>query len=151
GAAGGRRFIGRASAEGGSCLMPDLLLEIGCEEIPARMLDAAWNDLAQRLTSLLLRESLWKDEPSQPEATGVGFRPCATPRRLALFVPSVAPSQADVTEQVTGPSLKVAFKDGKPTPAAEAFAKKAGIEVSKLEKITSPKGEYLVATITRKG
>lgn len=131
--------------------MPDFLLEIGCEEIPARMLDAAWTEMAQRVTMLLARESLWKAEPTQEGMTGIMFRKCATPRRLALLIPSVADSQPDVTEQVTGPSLKVAFKDGKPTPAAEAFAKKAGIDVAKLEKVSNPKGEYLAATVTRKG
>jgi glycyl-tRNA synthetase beta chain len=131
--------------------MPDFLLEIGCDEIPARMIDGAWQELCQRVTTLLLRESLWKGEPVQPGMTGIMFRQCATPRRLAVFVPGVATSQADVTEQVTGPSFKVAFKDGKPTSAAEAFARKAGVEVAKLEKVTSPKGEYLAATVTKKG
>lgn len=131
--------------------MPDFLLEIGCEEIPARMINAAWMEMAKRVTTLLVRESLWKAEPLQPEMTGIGFRQCATPRRLTLFVPSVEVSQPAVTEQVIGPSFKVAFKDGKPTPAAEAFAKKAGVDVAKLEKVTNPKGEYLAATVTRKG
>jgi glycyl-tRNA synthetase beta chain len=56
-----------------------------------------------------------------------------------------------VQEQLTGPSLKVAYKDGQPTPAAEAFAKKAGVDVSKLEKISNAKGEYLAATVTKRG
>src|SRR5205085_8651516 len=75
----------------------------------------------------------------------------ATPRRLAVLINCVAASQPDVTEQVLGPSVKVAFKDGKPTPAAEAFAKKTGVEVSKLEQVSNPKGEYLAATVTKKG
>jgi glycyl-tRNA synthetase beta chain len=60
-------------------------------------------------------------------------------------------AQADVTEQVTGPSVNVAYKNGEPTPAAHAFAKKAGIDVSQLEKITTAKGEYLAAKVTKKG
>jgi len=130
--------------------MPDFLLEIGTEEIPARMIDSAWTEMAKRLSDLLLRESLWNAEPS-PGMTGIGFLEEATPRRLALVVPGVMPSQPDVTEQITGPSFKVGFKDGKPTPAAEAFAKKAGVDVTQLEKVTNPKGEYLAATVTRKG
>ena len=55
------------------------------------------------------------------------------------------------TEQVTGPSAQVAFKDGQPTPAAQAFAKKVGIDVGRLERVATPKGEYLAATVTRKG
>ncbi|MFZ1013956.1 MAG: glycine--tRNA ligase subunit beta, partial [Terracidiphilus sp.] len=51
----------------------------------------------------------------------------------------------------TGPSWKVAFKDGAPTAAAEAFAKKAGVAVTELRKIDTPKGEYVGATIKRKG
>jgi len=124
--------------------MPDFLLEIGCEEIPARMIDAARTELARRVAALLSRETLLKGEGPQPAAY-------ATPRRLALLAPGIAGSQPDLTEQVTGPSFKVAFKDGKPTPAAEAFAKKAGVDVGKLEKVTTPKGEYLAATVTKKG
>jgi glycyl-tRNA synthetase beta chain len=137
--------------------MPDFLLEIGCEEIPARMLNAAWTEMAQRVTTLLMRESLFKPQEAAAQLTGnaemteIVFHPLATPRRLALIVPSVAASQPDVTEQITGPSLKVAFKDGRPTPAAEAFAKKAGVDVAELDKISNPKGEYLAATVTRKG
>ena len=136
--------------------MPDFLLEIGTEEIPARMIDGAWQELSKRVLDLLIREFLFNPEESlaqlgRSEASGIGFMMSATPRRLALMVPGIAASQPDVTEQITGPSTKVAFKDGKPTPAAEAFAKKAGVDVSKLEKITNPKGEYLAATVTKKG
>ena len=110
--------------------MPDFLLEIGCEEIPARMLDAAKVELGKRIAALLVRESLLPQK-----ATGNGndisvlpLSAFATPRRLAVLAPGVAASQPDVTEQLLGPSTKVAFKDGKPTAAAEAFAKKCGVE-----------------------
>jgi glycyl-tRNA synthetase beta chain len=63
----------------------------------------------------------------------------------------IAGSQADVVEQVTGPSANVAYKDGQPTPAAHAFAKKAGIDVAQLEKISTAKGEYIAAKVTKKG
>jgi len=137
--------------------MPDFLLEIGCDEIPARMLDGAWQEMARRVIALLMRESLFTvAEASTPLAVSAGnpeivFHPLATPRRLALVVRDISASQPEVTEQVTGPSFKVAFKDGKPTTAAEAFAKKAGVDVAKLEKVTGPKGEYLAATVTKKG
>ncbi|MBZ5525433.1 MAG: glycine--tRNA ligase subunit beta [Acidobacteriia bacterium] len=123
--------------------MSDFLLEIGCEEIPARMLDAAREELAKRVSELLTRESLLKSTEA--------MQSFATPRRLAVLVPGVSASQPDVTEQVNGPSLKVAYKDGVATPAAEAFAKKVGVDVSKLEKVSTPKGDYLAATVTRKG
>ena len=130
--------------------MPDFLLEIGCEEIPSRMLDAAWKELSQRVLGLLVRESLIK-AAQNAEYPEVVFHPTATPRRIALVVPGLAAAQPDVTEQMIGPSTRVAFKDGKSTPAAEAFAKKAGVAVSQLETISNPKGEYVAATVTRKG
>ena len=121
--------------------MPDFLLEIGCEEIPARMIDAASQELRERLRSLLTRERLLSGEISSFE----------TPRRLALMASGIAAAQADVVEQVTGPSVNVAYKEGQPTPAAHAFAKKAGVDVSHLEKVSTPKGEYISAKVTKKG
>jgi glycyl-tRNA synthetase beta chain len=122
--------------------MPDFLLEIGCEEIPARMIDAAALDLRERLQKLLERERL--------SATGE-ISSLDSPRRLAVLVAGVPAAQPDATEQITGPSASVGFKDGQPTPAAHAFAKKAGVDVSKLERVTTPKGEYLSAKVTKKG
>ena len=121
--------------------MPDFLLEIGCEEIPARMIDAASRELRERVASLLSRERLSAGEVTHFD----------TPRRLAILASGIAASQADMVEQVTGPSVNVAYKDGQPTPAAHAFAKKAGVDVTQLEKVTTPKGEYLAAKITKKG
>src|SRR5450631_4490202 len=122
--------------------MPDFLLEIGCEEIPARMIDAASLELRERVHKLLERERLL------PEG---GISSLDTPRRLAVLAAGIPAAQPDLTEQVTGPSVNVAFKEGQPTPAAKAFANKAGVEISALEKITTPKGEYLSAKITKKG
>src|SRR5262250_825625 len=122
--------------------MPDFLLEIGCEEIPARMIDAGSEELRERVSNLLERARLVPVD----EVT-----PFATPRRLAVLAPGIPAAQPDVTEQITGPSVAVAYKDGQPTPAAQAFAKKAGVDVSKLEKASTPKGEYLSARVTKKG
>ena len=74
-----------------------------------------------------------------------------TPRRLAVMASGLAASQANVTEQITGPSVSVGYKNGQPTPAAHAFAKKSGVDVTQLEKVTTPKGEYLSAKVTKKG
>jgi glycyl-tRNA synthetase beta chain len=134
--------------------MPDFLLEIGTEEIPARMIDDARSELVKRMAALLARESLMKPTDGkavEDESSWTAFASYSTPRRLAFSVSGIPMHQPDVTEQVTGPSLKVAYKDGTPTPAAEAFAKKVGVEVIALEKVTTPKGEYLAATVTRKG
>lgn len=122
--------------------MPDFLLEIGCEEIPARMIDGAARELGERLTTLFQRESL---QPSGP------LQQLHTPRRLAFLASGIPASQPDATEQVTGPSAQVAFKDGAPTPAAHAFARKVGIDVGSLQTVKTAKGEYLGATVTRKG
>ena len=75
----------------------------------------------------------------------------STPRRLAVLAEGVLARQADTEEQMTGPSWKVAFKDGAPTAAAEAFAKKAGVAVTDLKKVETPKGEYVGATVKRAG
>ena len=122
--------------------MPDFLLEIGCEEIPARMIDAGSQELRERVSKLLERERL---------APSDAVVPFDTPRRLALLASGIPSAQPDVTEQITGPSVAVAYKGGQPTPAAQAFAKKAGVDVSKLEKTSTSKGEYLSARVTKKG
>ncbi|HEV2115781.1 MAG TPA: glycine--tRNA ligase subunit beta [Terriglobales bacterium] len=122
--------------------MTDFLLEIGCEEIPARMIDAASAELGRRVSDVLARERL---------ATTPVVTMFSTPRRLAVFVADISLGQSDVEEQVTGPSVKVAFKDGQPTPAAHAFAKKVNTDVAKLQRVTTPKGEYLAAKIVNKG
>jgi glycyl-tRNA synthetase beta chain len=121
--------------------MPDFLLEIGTEEIPARMIQDASQELQRRIEGLLAKNSL----PHQ------GIKRSETPRRLALIASGIPATQPDVQEQLTGPATKVAYKDGQPTPAAHAFAKKAGVDVAQLQKVTTPKGEYLTASVTNKG
>ena len=123
--------------------MPDFLLEIGLEEVPARMIAGAEAELGRSVHDLLTRERLLG-----PEAKLTTF---STPRRLAVLVEGVLAAQADTEVQMTGPSWKVAFKDGAPTAAAEAFAKKAGAPVSALEKVTTPKGEYVGVRVKRQG
>jgi glycyl-tRNA synthetase beta chain len=121
--------------------MPELLLEIGIEEIPARMIATAQAELAHRVGALLERHRL----------NGSGVSSYSTPRRLALHVKGVPASQPDLEEQLTGPSWKAAFPNGQPGPAAQAFAKKAGVPLESLEKITTPKGEYTAAKVFRQG
>jgi glycyl-tRNA synthetase beta chain len=122
--------------------MPDFLLEIGCEEIPSRMIQQANQELQKRVHELLKNNRL--------EPAGEVTR-AETPRRLSVIVSGIPATQPDTQEQITGPATKVAFKDGEPTSAAHAFAKKAGVDVSQLEKISTPKGEYLAATVLNKG
>src|SRR5438309_6559816 len=123
--------------------MAEFLFEIGLEEVPARMIAGAQAELQQRVVKMLERERLVR--------SGVDAKSFATPRRLAVWVKDVAARQEDVTEELTGPSVKVAYKDGVPTPAAVAFAKKAGVEVGVLKTVTTAKGEYLAATAVKAG
>ena len=123
--------------------MSHFLFEIGLEEIPARMIAPAQAELARRIEDLLTRERLLKPEYE--------VQSYSTPRRLAVHVKGVFEVQADTEETLNGPAWSIAFKDGQPTPAAQAFAKKAGVEVSALQKTATPKGEYVSATAQRKG
>jgi glycyl-tRNA synthetase beta chain len=108
--------------------MPDLLFEAGMEEIPARMIASAEAELTERVVELLRRERLLEDEHE--------IRSYSTPRRLAVEVRGVRTRQQDATRELTGPSWSVAFKNGEPTPAALAFARKAGIAEEQLRKTT---------------
>jgi glycyl-tRNA synthetase beta chain len=123
--------------------MPAFLLEIGLEEIPASMIPAAQAELAQRIEKLLRRERLTTD--------ALRVTSYSTPRRLAVLVEGLLPGQPDMQEEVVGPATKVAFKDGAPTQAAIAFAKKSGVEVSTLKTIQNAKGEYVSTTVHRRG
>src|SRR5262249_18845837 len=122
--------------------MTDFLLEIGCEEIPARMISTAQSELQQRITDLLKRERL---------TTAGRITSLDTPRRLAVLAAGLPAAQPDVIEQITGPAVSVAFKDGQPGPPAHAFAKKAGVTLDQLARVTTAKGEYLSARITKPG
>jgi glycyl-tRNA synthetase beta chain len=123
--------------------MSDFLLEIGLEEVPARMIAGAEAELGKRVRDLLARERLLGEEAK--------VATYSTPRRLAVLAHDVMVKQNDTEDKITGPSWKVAFEDGVPSAAAEAFARKAGVTVAALEKVTMPKGEYAGATVKRAG
>ena len=123
--------------------MAEFLFEIGLEEVPARMIAGAQAELQRRVVGLLERERL--------VAAGAASRSFATPRRLAVWVDGVAERQEDVSEELLGPATKIAYKDGVATPAAVAFAKKAGVAVDELKMVTNAKGEYLAATSVKAG
>src|ERR1700674_6016240 len=110
--------------------MPDFLLEIGFEEIPGRMIYASSLELRERVHKLLERERL--------SANGA-ISSLDSPRRLVVLASGIPEAQPDVTEQVTGPPVNVAYKDGQPTPAAHAFARKAGVDISQLERLATSK------------
>ena len=123
--------------------MAEFLFEIGLEEVPARMIAGAQAELQRRVLTMLERERLI--------GTHAESKSFSTPRRLAVWVKGVAEQQPDASEELMGPAVKIAFKDGAPGPAAMAFAKKAGIAVEKLKRVDTPKGEYLAATSVKAG
>lgn len=113
--------------------MRDFLLEIGCEEIPARFLPKARAALAEAARGACLQ---WRVEPTTIEALG-------TPRRIAIVIHGLPEAQADYEDTVTGPAWDRAFgPDGKPSAAALGFAGKQGIDATALQKIETPRGAF---------
>jgi len=113
-----------------------VVFEIGTEELPPQ---AAWDGAHQ------LREAAVAAFAAARIPTGE-VRAYSTPRRLALVAEGVAGRQADLVREVRGPAAKAAFSsDGRPTSAAEGFARSQGVPVASLERRTTPQGEYLYA------
>ncbi|MDD3927723.1 MAG: glycine--tRNA ligase subunit beta, partial [bacterium] len=122
--------------------MPDLLLEIGTEEIPAAYLRPALIELKDKAAALLDDSRLAHGE----------VETAATPRRLVLYIRDAAEHQAAVTREVKGPAARVAFKeDGQPSPAAMGFARSQGVDVDRLEVRSVEGGEYVFAVIADAG
>lgn len=123
--------------------MPEsVLLEIGCEELPASFVAPALDELRE-LAEKGLADARLKHGP---------IRTAGTPRRLALIVDGVADRQEDRTLEVSGPPVAVAFDAaGKPTPAAQGFAKRVGKPVEALERRPGAKGEVLFASVLEAG
>src|SRR5262245_60475118 len=114
----------------------ELLLELGCEEIPASWLPALTNQVGETFAAQLRERRL------PPETAVETF---STPRRLMLRIERIPERQTDFEELVNGPPVSASFAaDGTPTPAAAGFAAKQGVEVAALERVNTPKGEYLV-------
>ncbi|MCZ7585501.1 MAG: glycine--tRNA ligase subunit beta [Deltaproteobacteria bacterium] len=109
----------------------DLLLEVGCEEIPARFLPPAMADLKR-----LVEERL-----AEARIDRGSVYTSATPRRLVAHVADLAPRQRDEQIEKLGPAWSAAFDaDGNPTPAAAGFAKGQGIDPKRLQRIDTDKG-----------
>jgi glycyl-tRNA synthetase beta chain len=122
--------------------MTTLLLEIGAEEIPAGYIEPALEALAATLSAKLDTARI---DHGRIDTYG-------TPRRLAVMVADMAGKQKSVTTEVLGPPRKIGFDDnGKPTMAAEKFAEKVGIKVSRLKARETEKGVYLCAKKTERG
>ena len=121
----------------------ELLIEIGCEEIPASWLPGLTTQIAGRLRAGLEEARLAADGPVES---------FSTPRRLTCHVAALAERQADLEELVTGPPVSAAFTpDGAPTPAATGFARKHGVAVDALARHETPKGEYVAYLVREPG
>ena len=122
--------------------MKTLLVEIVSEEIPAGYivpaLEAMKTNMGERLVHARIEHGPMKTY--------------ATPRRLALVVEGMADQQKSMTKEIVGPPCAVAFDaDGRPTKAAEGFAKTQGVSVNRLGKKSTEKGDYVCVKKTERG
>ncbi|MBF0179293.1 MAG: glycine--tRNA ligase subunit beta [Magnetococcales bacterium] len=125
--------------------MSALLWEIGCEEIPSRMLPEAVAQLETAVPEALRQAGLWDDASVVEWCHG-------TPRRLVIAIAGLRERQIDRVEERRGPPLERAFDaQGNPTPAAEGFARVCGVRVADLERLDTPKGSYLACTLRAPG
>ncbi|MBX7132821.1 MAG: glycine--tRNA ligase subunit beta [Fimbriimonadaceae bacterium] len=110
--------------------MPQVLFELGCEELPATFVRKAYTQLAQEIVSRL-------------DEAGVGHgasQALGTPRRLIVCVDDVADRQPDRTSAQRGPALKAAYDgDGNPSPALLGFCRGQGVDLSAVR----PDGDYV--------
>jgi glycyl-tRNA synthetase beta chain len=114
----------------------ELLIEIGCEEIPAGWLPGLTAQMALHVDARLKEARLTSDARAEAYST---------PRRLTARVIRVAERQTDFEELVTGPSVSA------PPLAAEKFASKYGVEVGALERQQTAKGEYFAYRVKQRG
>ena len=121
----------------------ELLLEIGCEEMPASWIPGIEEQLAARLAARL---------DGARVACRTPVTAFAGPRRLVATVAELAGRQSDLEETVTGPPVRAAFDaNGEPTRAALGFARKQGVEVAALARVDTEKGEYLAYRHRQRG
>ena len=113
--------------------MANFLLELGTEELPASFVRSSAQQWQRLVPATLAEQSLTNDS----------INVYATPRRLAVLVKGLPVQQLDREEEVKGPPASSAFKDGKPTKAAEGFAKKQGVEIDALEVRATDKGDFV--------
>ncbi len=113
--------------------MANFLLEIGTEELPSDFVDSAIAQWQSKIKDNLEAEFL---QPTEIKIYG-------TPRRLAVLIEGLADKQLDREDEIKGPPVTSAFKDGKPTPAAEGFARKQGVSYKDFQIRETDKGEFI--------
>ncbi|PTM59469.1 glycine--tRNA ligase subunit beta [Desmospora activa] len=112
----------------------DWLLEIGCEEIPARFVEGGLKQLREKTVTWLKEKRIAHGEVNA----------YATPRRFTLLIKGVAAKQEDIAAEVRGPAKRIAMdEDGFWTKAAQGFARKQGVDVTGLA-LKEYKGETYV-------
>ncbi|MEA5464455.1 glycine--tRNA ligase subunit beta [Leptothoe sp. PORK10 BA2] len=116
--------------------MATFLLEVGTEDLPASFVGDALTQWKAKIPAALEEQLL---SPDSIEIYG-------TPRRLALVLNGIPAHQPDREEEAKGPSVQAAFKDGKPTKAAEGFARSRGVSVEDFEIRDTKKGEFIFVT-----
>jgi len=122
--------------------MPELFLEIGAEEIPARFMSLALDYLEKEIPSFLKKNRI---QASKPRVMG-------SPRRLVISFDEVGNQQEDIVETHFGPNVKLAYDEkGTPTKSALGFARGKGIDPSQLTLKKTPKGEVVCARIEKTG
>lgn len=120
----------------------DLLFEIGTEELPWGAVQDGRKQLRENAEALLERERLNYNE----------VHIYSTPRRLALYVKGLDDKQEDAETEVRGPARRAAYDDqGKPTRAAEGFARSKGVDIGDLEVRETEKGEFVFAVVREEG
>lgn len=113
--------------------MPSFLLEVGTEELPASFVEQAIQQWKKLVPTALEEQFL----------TSKSIQVYGTPRRLAVLIEGLPDKQPDREEEIKGPPATAAFKNGKPTKAAEGFAKKQEVELDDLEIRPTNKGDFV--------
>ena len=122
--------------------MPDLLFEIGVEELPALSIEPAVSFIKEFLDLGFANLSL----------SHKGIEVYGTPRRLVAMVDDLSMAQPDIKEEVSGPSVSVAFdKTGALSPAGLGFLRARGIEQKDVFHKKTDKGDVIAAHVVRLG
>ena len=101
----------------------DFLFEIGLEELPSRYVDETEANLKKIMTEELTNERISFSD----------IESFSTPRRVAVIVKNIAEKQQDLDKKSVGPSIEIAYKDGKLTKAGEGFIKSQNADESDLK------------------
>ena len=111
----------------------NFLFEIGIEELPARYVNQAEEDLKQIITQELSNERI----------KFMDIRSFSTPRRFSVIVENISEKQEDLDKKSIGPSINVAYKDGVLTKAGEGFVKSQNATIDDIKIIENEKGQYI--------